>query len=183
MIRATDADGDFVDLDGRLKITVTDDIPQVSITTTGASVIHDETSGIDAGSNDTVDPAVAALFAALEASVPGGLNEIGYAASGSPVVQFGSALGTDEPRSASVAIEVIGGNGTDSGLVTTAGRQVSLYFENGLIVGRVDLANGNPNPNGAIAFAVAIDQQGQISVAQYVRAQASYCRGWHRRLA
>ncbi|MDO9353240.1 MAG: DUF5801 repeats-in-toxin domain-containing protein, partial [Solirubrobacteraceae bacterium] len=44
IIDATDGDGDRVDLDGRLIVTVTDDVPEIAITAIG-SVTIDETAG------------------------------------------------------------------------------------------------------------------------------------------
>ena len=68
----------------------------------------------------------------------------------------------------SIALAINGGAGTDSGLKTTAGLEISLFLENGLIIGRVDNANGTSNASGQIAFAVALDQNGGMSVAQYL---------------
>ena len=37
-----------------------------------------------------------------------------------------------------MTLSIVGGNGTDSGLQTTDNRQISLFNENGVIVGRMD---------------------------------------------
>ena len=58
IIRATDGDGDYVDLDDKLLIKIRDDVPDAKIKLTGASVIHDETPGDD-GNDDVGTTSVA----------------------------------------------------------------------------------------------------------------------------
>ncbi|KQU71853.1 hypothetical protein ASC75_24125 [Aminobacter sp. DSM 101952] len=163
VIQATDRDGDSVTLSGKVNVTVVDDIPQVHIKATGAAVTHDETAGLQ---GDDADPSVIAdRFASLNQPAA-----LGYAHQGN-VVSYGADAfepGADEPITMSIALALNGGNGTDSGLKTTSGSQISLYLVDGLIVGRVDNADGSANPNGQIAFAVALDQDGGVSIAQYL---------------
>ena len=167
VIRATDGDLDFVDLDGKVNITVTDDIPQIFLTATGKSVIHDETAGNDADAHDTSNGLVADQFDTLETAEL--ISAIGYARNILPVFVYGPVLptpGADEPLDLDLSLGIVGD--IDSGLKTTEGLQISLYVENGLIVGRVDNADGTPNAGGDVAFAVAIDQLGGVSIAQYL---------------
>ena len=162
VFQAKDGDGDTVKLTGKATITVVDDVPQVFITATGASVVHDETAGLQ--NDDTSSASVANQFAAL------GSASLGYARDNQPVVLFGSLLGTDEPRAVVLSLSIAAA-GTDSGLKTTDGHEISLFKEGNLIVGRVDNADGTPNATGNVAFAVSVDQTGHISTAQYLSLQ------------
>ncbi|WP_406873179.1 DUF5801 repeats-in-toxin domain-containing protein [Aminobacter sp. P9b] len=170
VIQATDRDGDSVTLAGKVNVSVVDDIPQVHIKATGAAVTHDETAGLQGDDIDDAD--IAAQFASLDQPAA-----LGYAHQ-SDVVRYGTDLlapGADEPITMSIALALNGQvNGTDglaSNLQTTSGSQISLYLVDGLIVGRVDNADGSANPNGQIAFAVALDQDGGVSIAQYLPLQ------------
>lgn len=161
VIQATDRDGDSVPLTGKVNVTVIDDIPQVWLKATSDSVVHDETAGLQQGihGDDTNEGVVIDRFASLGAPAA-----IGYAHQ-NKVVEYGTVPlrpGADEPIKMSVSLAIAGGDGTDSGLKTTDGKEIFLFLENGLIVGRVD------NATGQIAFAVAIDQNGGVSIAQYL---------------
>ena len=76
----------------------------------------------------------------------------------------GTETGADAPASSqTLSLGIIGGlNGTDSGLDTTEGTSILLYLENGVIVGRVG------GESGPAAFAIHINQDGEISVAQWL---------------
>ncbi|WP_318011237.1 DUF5801 repeats-in-toxin domain-containing protein [Mesorhizobium sp. ESP-6-2] len=164
VFQAKDGDGDTVTLTGKATVTVVDDVPQVFIAATGVSVVHDETAGNQ--NDDTSSASVAHQFDSLGL----GTASLGYAHGNQPVVLFGSLLGTDEPRAAVLSLAVAA-PGTDSGLKTTDGHEISLFKEGNLIVGRVDNNNGTPNDKGAVAFAVSVDQTGHISTAQYLSLQ------------
>src|SRR5581483_2002475 len=57
----------------------------------------------------------------------------------------------------------------DSGIQTTEGREIFLFQEGDLIVGRYDTAGGEVDSDDPAAFAIAIDPvTGQVSVAQWV---------------
>ena len=71
IVDAFDGDGDKVRLDGKLVITVKDDVPSVSINTTGKVVLHDETAGAQTG--ETSNSGVKNLFNVLGAG-----NALGY---------------------------------------------------------------------------------------------------------
>ena len=72
-----------------------------------------------------------------------------------------------------MTLAIVGGDGADSGLSTTAGTQIFLYqLPDGTIVGRVGTEVGagtdTANPAGAVAFAISINDDGAATVAQYL---------------
>ncbi|WP_160005264.1 VCBS domain-containing protein [Rhizobium sp. 18055] len=154
IIKATDGDGDSVVLDGKLTVTVADDVPTVSISLTGRTVIHDETTGNDKGTNDSTSSAAKSPFAGIESTE--GLHALGYARNGNAIVTYGSSVGADEPSKVSLTLHVT----TEvSGLSTTAGEKITLHEENGLVVGR--------DSDGNAVFAISLDSSGHVSIAQY----------------
>ncbi|MDO9320873.1 MAG: retention module-containing protein, partial [Pseudomonas sp.] len=157
---ATDGDGDTasanLDLGGLLVFR--DDGPSASLqlVSQAASVVHDETSGVQVDTDSAAE--LPAAFAALGAA-------IGWSQGSASVVSTaGSSFGADAAGATQVISLVIrGGNGVASGLQTTAGANINLYLQDGLVVGRVGA------PDGAVAFAVSIDpDSGVLSVAQYL---------------
>ncbi len=178
VVTVTDGDGDVdtaqVGIGGAIRFE--DDGPTAVIERVeGVRVTHDESAGLqnasatptpqgDALDDDTGNPDVIALFAGVNNV---GTDLEGYAASAGPVVSIaGTSTGEDNEGATTVlSLEITGGDGTDSGLTTTDGQVIRLYMENGLIVGRVD--GGDQGP-GAAVFAVAIGQDGTLSVAQYM---------------
>ncbi|MDF2073499.1 retention module-containing protein [Pseudomonas mendocina] len=178
VVTVTDGDGDVdtaqVGIGGAIRFE--DGGPTAVIQRVeGVRVTHDESAGLqnatetptpqgDALDDDTGNPDVIALFAGVSNV---GTDLEGYAASAGPVVSIaGTSTGEDNEGATTVlSLEITGGDGTDSGLTTTDGQVIRLYMENGLIVGRVD--GGDQGP-GAAVFAVAIGQDGTISVAQYM---------------
>ncbi|MFA5712373.1 DUF5801 repeats-in-toxin domain-containing protein, partial [Mycolicibacterium sp.] len=171
VIQATDGDGDSVTLDGRVNVTVRDDIPATFLTATGATVTHDESAGLQLiGANDTNLAVVRNQFQALETANPG-LTALGYAGNLAPQFLFGSPSGADEGGTRSVVLNVAGGGGVDSGLVATGGTPIFLYEEDGLIVGRLANGDGSANAEGDVAFAISLSTvlgTGHIAVAQYL---------------
>jgi hypothetical protein len=202
-VSATDGDGDvatdsktvtLASHDSSL-IKIEDDGPTVSIVATSATVIHDETPGLQTAAdpnaaNDVAGSAlptgVLALFNAI--SNPGSDPDvsvkdngaIGFAKSAASLVNVTADFGTDGHainNSQVLSLTIAGGNGVNSGLKTTDGHEIDLFLENGLIVGRYDgsdlnstITNGSaPNTTtDPAAFAIAISQDGTISIAQYV---------------
>ncbi|GAB1716406.1 MAG: hypothetical protein NTAFB05_14480 [Nitrobacter sp.] len=179
LILATDGDGDGVALAGKLTIEITDDVPAVTLTATGASVTIDETAGEQG--NDVGWPVtlvVAPQFQSV-ANVghdPDMDNKPIYATNIAPVVAGTFLPGADEPAHAALSLQingvpVQGEPGVDSGLRTTEGAKIYLVEENGLIVGRID---GNQdgvfdgNAADVAAFAIALSPLGNISIAQYL---------------
>jgi Mg-chelatase subunit ChlD len=151
----------------QVKVNIDDDMPVVDISANSAGTTqHDETAGRDqdSGDDDQSGP-VPSLFNVLGAG-----PAIGWAHDGDSVVSINNArYGADGPGTAQYSL-VVGPGGVDSGVDTTDGHSVWLYQgPNGIIVGREGSgADGStPNPNGAIIFAVSIDNDGELTVVQY----------------
>lgn len=170
IIQATDGDGDSVLLGGKANVTITDDIPSVSVSASKSVVVHDESAGQQA--DDTNSSAVRSLFNALE-TAEAITTPIGYAADNAAEFTFSTASGADDVKTVVVTIE-IAADGTSSGLYATGGTAIYLFEENGLIVGRLAAADGSADPAGDVAFAIASytsGGSGQIAIAQYLPIQ------------
>ncbi|MEO0980395.1 MAG: DUF5801 repeats-in-toxin domain-containing protein, partial [Pseudomonadota bacterium] len=156
---ASDSDGDTVE--GAFLVTVGDDVPDAEIRVED-TVRVDETYGLhsdnvfDPGTG-TYDPDVVALFAGVSApgvdsDLPGPI----YASDG--VVGFDVTERADGISEESLSLRI---DDPASGLTTTDGEAITLSLEDGLVVGRVD-------GSGDAAFAVAIDDEGNVSIVQYL---------------
>jgi T1SS-143 domain-containing protein len=153
VINATDGDGDVVNLSGKLLITVRDDVPEVSISTAG-SVTIDESTGNQ--NDDTTSNSVRNLFNGV--TVKGSDADMGGAIyARHDVVDTSVNGGTDDTVTSSLTLRI---DNAVSGLFTTDGQAITLSLEGGLVVGRI--------ASGAAAFAVAIQPNGDVSVAQYM---------------
>jgi hypothetical protein len=141
------------------QIVIEDDGPTAALTENTAKVLHDETSGVDANSNDQSGSAPAA-FLALGAV-------LGWAASASAVVTPSSSFGTDGPGTQTLSLDVSAAN-VDSGFDSLDGHNILLNVENGLVVGRVDVGNDNSTTGDPVALAISISQAGILSIAQYI---------------
>ncbi|WP_163575619.1 BapA/Bap/LapF family large adhesin [Halomonas faecis] len=86
--------------------------------------------------------------------------------SGIPGVDFSLAL---HDASDDQAVPVA--EGRDSGLKTTDGTGIYLFSEDGMILGRAAGSEGEADEGGDIIFALALDGQGKINVAQYASLQ------------
>jgi T1SS-143 domain-containing protein len=181
IVRAYDDDGDSISLAGNFIIKVKDDVPEAKLSTKD-TVIHDETVGQQSndGADDTYSSSlsntVRNLFTNLENSgatgddqdvdlVSGlsGKQVIGYARD-QVVSTSGSQVGADAPAlTQKIAFKIT--EGVDSGLRTTEGNIIRLYTTaEGLVVGKVV---GGPN-DGKVAFALAVETNGELSLAQYL---------------
>ncbi|ESY06268.1 hypothetical protein X753_11805 [Mesorhizobium sp. LNJC399B00] len=158
----TEEVGSFINFD--------DDGPTAAIVTTGNSVVMDESIGERpansagaADANDTADDNVAGNLFPAGYGTPIGLR------SNVDLVDTTTSTGSDnEGATTHVTLSIAGGNGTDSLLLTTDNSQISLFNESGVIVGRVDNPNGTSNAAGAVAFAISINDLGEVTVAQYL---------------
>lgn len=193
---ATDSTSvDIVDTAGGF-LSFDDDGPTAAITDTGEMVIHDESDGVQNGSetedtnlpvhtdNDQTLGSLPAVFAALGTA-------IGWAKSASAVVTTaGTDYGTDgealsNPAVWSLDVGNLGVN-ADSGFLSLDGYKILLNVEDGIIVGRIDVdgdgdvvteaeyqddESAEPTPADEIAIAISIDQDGILSIAQYVAIQ------------
>jgi hypothetical protein len=180
-----DGDGDHqsASIDLGSHIAIHDDGPTLAVTASSGTVVEDETPGLQTASGAT-DVAFSSLSSAVQTAFNGVTTKgsdpdvshdhgaIGYAVGSglvSAVVNFGAdGAATSHSEVFSLTLP----NGTDSGLKTTEGREIYLFLENGVIVGRYDSPNdGNMSVTHSdpAAFAIAIDPAtGQISLAQYV---------------
>ena len=157
------------------QILFSDDGPSAAFTTKTVSVIHDETSGVDAGSNDVASiPAALATAIGLLTNGPAGAA-LGQATSASALVADSSAsvFGADGAATSNSIVMTLtnsaGGafTGQDSGLDVTGGFSIFLYTENGLIVGREGSDDSTADPAGAVAFIVSLGSDGKITVVEY----------------
>jgi Ca2+-binding RTX toxin-like protein len=121
---------------------------------------HNETAGVQVGSNDTAEDFPFDLS---------GIPLIGRAQAGTPAAPFvdttGSQLGAG---TLTVAVEAAS-FGVPSGLQVTGGDLIFLFTESigghQVVVGR-EGDNGAPNPTGAIAFVIYVTPDGQTLWAQ-----------------
>ena len=76
-----------------------------------------------------------------------------------------SGVGEDDEgatTTAAVTLQIVNGQGSDSGLDTSDGTQIDLFLEaNGDVTGRIG------GVNGTVIFAIRIDGSGNATVAQY----------------
>ncbi|MBX3521836.1 MAG: hypothetical protein KF807_01370 [Xanthobacteraceae bacterium] len=150
IIKATDYDGDSVVLTGKVRVYVTDDVPEAHIVAVPlVQLVHDETPGI-LNTATQGDEAFYALFPGSAQSAFNGITNkgddpdvagsgaIGYARTLVPVVLDVSNIGADfPPYPHDFSLAIVGGSGVDSGLTLTDGSHIVLVKEGDLIVGRV----------------------------------------------
>jgi T1SS-143 domain-containing protein len=187
-LTVTDSDGDqssnSVNIGNR--ISFLDDGPSVEAKVVhDAHLIHDETPGIDAADDDVAGTTafagstLASVFSAVD--TPRGDdphvtdNPIGYALTNGTVFSFTTQNYGADGAAAVKPIQyelVLSSNNVHSGLKTTDGRDIHLFKEGNLIVGRYEVG-GNNLPDGSsdevAAFAISIDPAtGQLAMVQYV---------------
>ena len=179
VVTATDNDNDTASTSTGIgdKVNFDDDHPTAGIALGTSEVTVDESVGAqndDVPGSTTFDKegdgtsvALATLFAITGAQTDTNLPQYAVS-SGAVVASTGSDGGTDGLKSTVFSLAIVGGNGTDSLLDTTDGKDIKLFKEGDLIVGRYDTANGTVDGTDPAAFAIAIDQGGKVAVAQYV---------------
>ncbi|NSX06961.1 hypothetical protein HTX81_00015 [Pseudomonas lini] len=150
------------------KMIFDDDGPSADVVDGGGAVTIDETAGNQ--DNDSDLAAVLALFDTEVANKGTDLNPTEFAISTTPLVTTTlSSFGQDAAGGTKVlSLAIVGGDGTDSLLNTTDGKDIKLFKEGNLIVGRYDVANGTVTVDDPAAFAIALQQDGNVAVAQYV---------------
>ena len=166
VVTVTDGDGDVatesIGIGGQ--ISFSDDGPIADAALGSGSVSHDETVGLDSDAGDTMNAAVIALFSGVT-NVSTDMAA-GYAlGTGSVINSSLSSYGQDEEGaniSTVYSLDVLT-TGVDSGLNTTDGYNILLYKEGDLVVGRIE----GGAENGKAAFAISIDANGVLSIAQY----------------
>ncbi|WP_448111024.1 DUF5801 repeats-in-toxin domain-containing protein [Pseudomonas lini] len=145
-----------------------DDGPSADVADGGGAVTIDETAGND--DNDSDAAAVLALFDTEVVNKGTDLSPAEFAISTTPLATTTlSSFGQDAVGGTKVlSLAIVGGDGTDSLLATTDGKDIKLFKEGNLIVGRYDVANGTVTVDDPAAFAIALQQDGNVAVAQYV---------------
>ena len=167
-VTVTDGDGDVAtsDVDVSGLFTFYDDGPTAEIAPVSqASIVLDESLGVDAtdgnAATDDITTSNVDPFAAAYGTPIGAL-------SGVDLVNTTTATGEDNEDATTVVTLSIASDGTDSGLYTTGGDNlIFLYYDGDNVVG----LEGNgiaADPNGDVAFALSIDIDGKVSVAQYL---------------
>jgi len=173
-VRATDYDGDHAILP--LTIAIQDDGPAITVLDTQLAVVADETVGGDGKDVDDPDFIYPKDGTAMEnneelVSLPDALKDIGTvigAATADASTLFsinfgidGAALTGSEQYSLNILDGNIGLNDTETG------HQIVLVRneETGVIEGRVD--DKNAGTTDLVAFALTIDADGIMSMAQY----------------
>ncbi|MET3522380.1 hypothetical protein [Mesorhizobium abyssinicae] len=139
------------------------------------NLVLDEQIGVQTVTDDNdieLDATLIAKLAGLGvADISGGTD----ATTGFPQVAVNDAL-LDTTGVTDLALS-IPDDGTPSGLSTVDGVAIFLYNEGGIIYGREADADGNADPNGDLAFAVALDESdlssAQIYLIQYEPLQHS----------
>ncbi|WP_256577113.1 DUF5801 repeats-in-toxin domain-containing protein, partial [Pseudomonas sp. Irchel s3b6] len=170
VVTVTDGDGDTSTDSVGIgdDINFDDDGPSADVIDGGGSVTIDETAGNQ--DNDSDAAAVLALFDTEVANKGTDLNPAEFAISTTPLATtLLSSFGQDQEGATKVlSLAIVGGDGTDSLLNTTDGKNILLFKEGDLIVGRYDVANGVVSVADPAAFAIALLQDGNVAVAQYV---------------
>jgi T1SS-143 domain-containing protein len=119
-----------------------------------ASLVGDETAGIDNNSGDKALSATPADFKALG-------TVISWAQQSGMVSTTGTSYGADGAGVTKVTLTQSTGadfTGQDSGLKTLDNTAIKLYTENGMVVGKA---------GSTVVFALSIDNTGTVSMAQY----------------
>ncbi|KZL07779.1 DUF5801 repeats-in-toxin domain-containing protein [Pseudovibrio sp. Ad14] len=161
VIVATDGDGDTVALDGKLDVTVVDDIPAPELWVDDHIRI-DETQGPH---SDNIPPWIGSDTFKDVTNTGSDFDLNGPIYARNDVLDGSLNVGADEAGSYEVTLE-IASDGISSGLFTTEGDEIFLSEENGMIVGR--LAGGNGRPEGLAVFAIHVHQNGDVSMVQYM---------------
>ncbi|SFL15774.1 T1SS-143 domain-containing protein, partial [Pseudovibrio ascidiaceicola] len=161
LIIATDGDGDTVTLDGKLDVTVVDDIPAPELWVDDHIRI-DETEGPH---SDNVPPWVGFDTFKNVTNTGSDTHLSGPIYARNDVLDGSLNVGADEAGNYEVTLE-IASDGISSGLYTTEGAEIFLSEENGMIVGRLE--GGNGRPEGAAVFAIHVHQNGDVSMVQYM---------------
>ncbi|QNN67500.1 hypothetical protein H9L13_00580 [Sphingomonas lutea] len=171
---ATDTDGDKVIIDAGATLLIENDVPIAAIAETGQNVSIDESAGNQLDSNDVSGPRAEFNGVTNQGNDldVAGTGAFQFAFNNTAIVSASGVLaGADAPVSTVFSLTTSNPTGgADSGLDTTEGVNIWLFVENGLVVGRVG-ATALTAAGGPAAFAIAIDQAGKISMAQYLSIQ------------
>ncbi|MGO4352362.1 DUF5801 repeats-in-toxin domain-containing protein [Rhizobium sp. RAF36] len=167
VLTVTDGDGDKASDSADISsgIRFLDDGPSVDLSVTGVKVIADESTGLQ--QNDTSALSVFSGVSNIGHDADNAGAPLAYAQSASAVVSSSIAFGADGAGSVAYSLS-LSSSGVNSGLMTTEGKKIFLFSENGIVVGRVG-DTVNAAKSGAAAFAIAIDgQNGKLSTVEYL---------------
>jgi T1SS-143 domain-containing protein len=160
----TDGDGDTAT--GSLTVNVTDDVPTVSVLV-GSPVTADESPFLQ-------DDDIGLSTAFIGIHDAGAFIPLAFAQSASAVITPTAAFGADgKAVSGAVAYSLsLSSSGVDSGLKTTDGKEIRLFKEGNLVVGRYDGQDSGTavtsTGHDPAAFALSIGSDGKVTVVQYV---------------
>ncbi len=153
-------DGDGTAVDGGLTVKVVDDGPILCLDTSHKGSVEIDESASNQRDDQNNNTAPAALVNVANA---GAIIE--YAKDGNSVIDVSVDYGADG-KGANLAISVSAG-ASDSGLdykdANGVVQNIVLTTEGGVVVGRVE----NGVDAGKAVFAITIDQNGELEVAQY----------------
>src|SRR5262249_11140770 len=141
-------------------ISVEDDGPSAAIGLTGTNAVLDESLGADPAdpnaASDDITVANPDPFGGTYGTPIGAVSKV-------DVVDTTTATGEDDEGATTVvSLQIVNGQGSDSGLKTTDGTEIDLFQEaDGSVTGRVGGAAGT------VIFAISIDNDGKLTVAQY----------------
>ena len=159
VVTVTDGDNDVATDSKEIgsSISFQDDGPTASISATGNTVTLDETVGSTTDTpDDDIDDGNSDPFGATYGSAIGAVSDVN-------MVDTTTTEGEDDEGATTVvSLDIVGGDGSDSGLATTDGTTINLYEEtNGDVTGRTG------SDSGEVIFAISIDGDGEVNVAQY----------------
>ncbi|ODT80474.1 MAG: hypothetical protein ABS76_16195 [Pelagibacterium sp. SCN 64-44] len=180
VLTVKDGDGDTAtkSIDITSKIKFEDDGPKITRfkLEDHARLVHDETPGVQTTHANDVAENHADLFASVknkgnDTDVDSGSLEpaIGYAqVAGNQLFDYSANFGSDGPMGGGYAF-TLGIGSSSTSLQTTDGKNIKLFLEDGIIVGRYDTANGHVSDKDPAAFALHIDPAtGKLTLVQYV---------------
>ena len=159
-VALTDSDGDPVNV--QIKVTVDDDGPVADIQLEAeVEVVLDETEGPKDGdpnaTDDDIDSGNLDPFGGTYSTPIGALSGVTLVNSGT------SDAGADGEKSLEFSLDI---TDSASGLKTTDGTAIELFLEtDGTVTGRTG------GSAGTVIFAIAIDNDGEVAVAQYFSLQ------------
>jgi VCBS repeat-containing protein len=174
-----DQDGDYtsssasIDLTGALAFE--DDGPSIGslALSVNASLVHDETPLVQSGTDDSA-AALGSAFSSISAT-PIGSALVSTVSTDDPL--SGSALyGADGTGSTAIngykltAANSANFDAVKTNLQATNGNAIFLYTDstNQLLLGKVGNSDGSANQAGAVAFAMHVNTEGQVVLAQYL---------------
>ncbi|MGI2034674.1 DUF5801 repeats-in-toxin domain-containing protein [Rhizobium panacihumi] len=154
--RAADSDGDKTAI-GSFSVSIDDDAPVAAVAVNSEALVLDETAAVQTGTDDK-SAAAPIAFTAHGTVLNWAQNAVAM------VTTAGTAYGADGAGNTVLSLTTKTGaafNGEDSGLKTLDGSAIKLYSVGDIVVGKT-------SANGPAVIALSIDNNGIVSMAQYV---------------